>query len=48
MHSDPVFPDLAPGDEAVVRGRVFFYEGDDIRDGIGEIGTDSVFPPMPK
>ncbi|HVR75123.1 MAG TPA: hypothetical protein VMT52_12355, partial [Planctomycetota bacterium] len=30
VHSDPVFPDLEPGDEALVRGRVFFHEGDDI------------------
>ncbi len=30
MHSDPVFPDLDPGKKATVRGRIFFYEGDDI------------------
>lgn len=29
IHSDPSFPDLAPGQEAIARGRVFFYEGDD-------------------
>jgi len=35
MHSDPHFPgELAPGAEAVARGRIFFYEGSDIK---GEI-----------
>ena len=29
IHSDPTFPDLAPGEEAVVRGRVWFHEGDE-------------------
>lgn len=29
MHSDPVFPDLAPGQEARLRGRLWFYQGDD-------------------
>ncbi len=29
IHSDPSFPDLAPGEEAVSRGRLFVYEGDD-------------------
>ena len=29
MHSDPVFPDLAPGEEARLRGRLWFYQGDD-------------------
>src|ERR1041384_136999 len=27
IHSDPSWPDLAPGEEAVIRGRVFYYEG---------------------
>ena len=30
MHSDPVFPDLAPGEEARLRGRLWFYQGDDL------------------
>jgi hypothetical protein len=30
LHSDPVFPDCAPGQEQIVRGRLSFYEGDDI------------------
>ena len=30
MHSDPVFPDLAPGQEARLRGRLWFYQGDDL------------------
>ncbi len=31
VHSDPGWPDLAPGEESVVRGRVFYWEGDDLR-----------------
>jgi hypothetical protein len=30
IHSDPAFPDLGPGEEAVVRGRVFVWEGADL------------------
>jgi hypothetical protein len=30
IHSDPSFPDLAPGEESVARGRLFLYEGDDL------------------
>lgn len=30
VHSDPVFPDLEPGESAVLRGRLFFYEGEDV------------------
>jgi hypothetical protein len=30
IHSDPTFPDLAPGEESILRGRIFFFEGDDI------------------
>jgi hypothetical protein len=30
MHADPVFPDLAPGTSATVRGRIFFFEGEDV------------------
>jgi hypothetical protein len=29
IHSDPSFPDLAPGGEATSRGRVFWHEGTD-------------------
>ena len=29
IHSDPVFPDLKPGEEATVRGTIYFYEGAD-------------------
>jgi hypothetical protein len=28
IHSDPSFPDLAPGEEAAVRGRVWLHEGE--------------------
>ncbi|MBI4586410.1 MAG: hypothetical protein HY717_20565 [Planctomycetes bacterium] len=31
LHSDPVFPDLEPGEEAAARGTLFFYEGEDPR-----------------
>jgi hypothetical protein len=30
IHSDPQFPDLAPGEETRSRGRLFVYEGDDL------------------
>jgi hypothetical protein len=30
IHADPSFPDLAPGAEAAVRGRVFYFEGEDL------------------
>lgn len=28
LHADPRFPDLAPGEQATIRGHVFFHEGD--------------------
>ena len=31
IHSDPSWPDLAPGEESIVRGRVFYYESEDLR-----------------
>ena len=30
LHSDPVFPDCAPGETKRLRGRLWFYEGTDI------------------
>ncbi|MEW4528681.1 CehA/McbA family metallohydrolase [Maioricimonas sp. JC845] len=30
LHSDPILPDCAPGETVRARGRVWFYEGDDI------------------
>lgn len=30
IHADPVFPDCAPGERVSVRGRVWFYEGEDL------------------
>lgn len=30
IHSDPNFPDLEPGAEALSRGRLFLYEGEDL------------------
>lgn len=31
IHADPLFPDLAPGEETVSRGRVFIFEGEDLQ-----------------
>jgi hypothetical protein len=31
IHADPLFPDLAPGEETVSRGRVFLFEGEDLK-----------------
>lgn len=49
IHSDPSFPDLDPGQEAVARGRLFYWEGDDI---VAEVarrsGEGSLFGPPPK
>ncbi|MCA9041145.1 MAG: hypothetical protein KDA65_12405 [Planctomycetaceae bacterium] len=30
LHSDPQFPDLAPGESATLKGWLSFYEGDDV------------------
>jgi len=44
MHSDPLLPDLAPGERAETKGRVWFYEGDDID---GEIARAArAYPPL--
>jgi hypothetical protein len=34
IHSDPHFPDCAPGNTVTARGRIFFFDGEDIK---GEI-----------
>jgi hypothetical protein len=34
MHSDPHFPDCAPGQTVAAHGRLFFFEGKDIREEI--------------
>lgn len=31
IHSDPIFPDCAPGQTVTVSGGIWFYQGDDIR-----------------
>lgn len=31
MHSNPRFPNLAPGERAIVRGKLYFYAGADLR-----------------
>jgi hypothetical protein len=36
MHADPNFPDLQPGEEATVRGGLFFHEGADVEAAIAE------------
>lgn len=36
LHSDPQFPDLEPGQEAKLVGRLWFYEGSDIEKFINE------------
>jgi len=38
IHSDPALPDAAPGERVSVKGRLWFYEGDDID---GEIARGS-------
>jgi hypothetical protein len=50
IHSDPTFPDLEPGAEATLRGRVFFHEGADIREEVERrerAGTLDAAPPTP-
>jgi hypothetical protein len=37
LHSDPRFPDCAPGETQVVRGWLSFYEGEDVNDEIARI-----------
>jgi hypothetical protein len=32
LHSDPKFPDCSPGETQRVRGRLSFYEGQQIED----------------
>ena len=39
MHSNPGFPDLAPGASAVVRGSLYFYEGANVVEEIGRRGA---------
>jgi hypothetical protein len=47
LHSDPTFPDLEPGKEAVARGRLFFFAGEDLeaelkrREAVGRLGPKS-------
>jgi len=40
IHSDPVFPDAAPGARVEVAGRVWFYEGEDIENEIKQAGVE--------
>jgi hypothetical protein len=37
LHSDPKFPDCAPGETKILRGRLSFYEGTDIEGEFGRI-----------
>ncbi|MCL4788205.1 MAG: polysaccharide deacetylase family protein [Verrucomicrobia bacterium] len=34
IHADPVLPDCAPGETVRVRGRLWFYEGKDVEEGL--------------
>ena len=36
IHSDPVLPDAAPGERVDLRGRIWFYEGEDIQGQIAD------------
>ena len=40
LHSDPKFRDCAPGKSQIVRGRLSFYEGEDIRSEMTRIEQD--------
>ena len=37
VHSDPVFPDCPPGETVSVRGKMWFYEGNDIEQEISRL-----------
>lgn len=37
LHSDPRFPDCAPGETQRLRGRLWFFEGDDVEAEIGRL-----------
>lgn len=46
IHSDPVFPDAAPGARVELAGRVWFYEGESVE---GEIKkAENEFRPIPR
>ncbi|MAT15419.1 MAG: hypothetical protein CMJ46_09130 [Planctomyces sp.] len=40
LHSDPQFPDLAPGESATIKGWLSFYEGDDVHGEMKRIATE--------
>jgi hypothetical protein len=48
IHSDPVFPDAAPGATVRVRGRVWFYEGEDITGQLSEARKEFAPPESQK
>lgn len=39
IHADPVFPNAAPGQRVEVKGRLWFYEGDDVETEIARAET---------
>lgn len=45
LHSDPVFPDCAEGETVHLRGRLWFYEGNSIREEIERARRE--FDPLP-
>lgn len=48
IHSDPTFPDLPPGEGARLRGRIFFFEGEDIRTEIRRRETEGTLDAAPE
>lgn len=51
IHADPSFPDLDPGQEAVARGRLFAWEGEDVAAEVARrarAGTLYFTPPPPR
>ncbi len=46
IHSDPFFPDAAPGQRVSVRGRLWFYSGDDVEQELarGTVSRGRRFP----
>jgi hypothetical protein len=40
IHSDPIFPDCAPGETVAVNGTMWFYEGTDVQKFIDSVSQD--------
>ncbi len=48
FHSDPVFPDCAPGETVRMRGVLRFYEGDDLAGAIAKVNEELTASPSKK